>query len=258
MRYFFHIAYQGTKYRGWQRQPNVKSVQETIEEVLSDVFGKTLAVSGCGRTDAEVHASQYFFSLDLEKTPDQETVFIINKRLPSDITLYDIIEVGEKASTRFDATCRTYNYYIHFSKMPYNSNLSSLYQGLQLDYDKIKTGLQLLLKYDDYRAFCKSPDSHNTTICKFVSAKLFVNSNNDGLRLEFKANRYLKGMIRILVYRLLELGKGRMSVKKFEDYLITKHSEDAVQSAYPQGLYLSHIEYPYLNMKTRKFGTELG
>jgi len=252
LRYFFHIAYKGTKYRGWQRQPNVISVQEALEDVLADVFGKKLAVSGCGRTDAEVHASQYFFHLDLEIAPTAETVFIINKRLPKDIAVYDIIEVGEKASARFDAIIRTYNYCIHFSKMPFNNDLSSLYEGLELDYSKMRSGLQLLMKYDDYRAFCKSPDSHNTTICHFKSAELFEEEN--GIRLEFKANRYLKGMIRIIVYRLLELGKGKLSLEDFEYYLITKVSEAAVQSAYPQGLYLSHVLYPYLNLPTRKFG----
>jgi len=246
MRYFFHIAYQGTRYRGWQRQPNVSSVQETIETVLESVFAKKLAVSGCGRTDAEVHASQYFFHLDLEKELAPKTIFILNKQLPPDIVVYDIIPVHQEANARFDAVLRTYDYYIHRNKQPYINNLSSLYQDLTLELSSMQKALRLLTRYDDYRAFCKSPDSHNTTIVKFESAQLFQ-EQNDTLRIEFKANRYLKGMIRIIVFRLLEVGQKKMTLEKFENYLITKFSEESVYPAYPQGLYLSHIKYPYLD-----------
>ena len=249
MRFFFHIAYKGTQYRGWQRQPNVISVQEIIENVLSKLFSTNVIISGCGRTDAEVHASQYFFHLDLKHPPRDDTIFIINKQLPHDIVLHNIIPVASNANARFDAVTRTYDYYIHFKKQAFLNEGSSLYEGLLLNPEFMQAAMNLLLEYDDFRGFCKSPDVHNTTICHFESARLF--EENGMLRLEFKANRFLRGMIRIIVFRLIAVGSKGMTLKKFENYLITKASMEPVQSAYPQGLYLSHIKYPFLDIPKR-------
>ena len=93
MRYFLHIAYSGTNYRGWQMQKGgVLSVQEVIEKNLSQVFKKPVYVVGCGRTDAQVHASQYFLHFQLEDSWDFDLLFRLNKMLPSDISVFDIIQ----------------------------------------------------------------------------------------------------------------------------------------------------------------------
>ena len=85
MRYFLHIGYNGAAYRGWQRQINVKSVQEVLETELSKMLNQRIIIHGCGRTDAQVHASQYFLHFNYEKEIDFDFVFRINKMLPDDI-----------------------------------------------------------------------------------------------------------------------------------------------------------------------------
>ena len=96
MRYFIHIGYDGTKYSGWQRQINTnKTVQEVIEQKLFKIFKKEITVYGCGRTDAGVHASQYIMHINLEEAPTFDLQFRLNKNLPDDIAIFEIIKVQE-------------------------------------------------------------------------------------------------------------------------------------------------------------------
>ena len=102
LRYFFHIAYKGAAYHGWQRQVDVISVQQKLEETLFKIVGVKRPIIGCGRTDAGVHASQYFFHVDYQVELPQELKFILNKNLPSDITVFDILKYERNYHAQFD------------------------------------------------------------------------------------------------------------------------------------------------------------
>ncbi len=115
---FFPYRLQRNRYHGWQRQANVLSVQEVIEEALSRILKTPVIVMGCGRTDAQVHATQFFFHLEVEKEWNFDLLFRLNKLLPPDIAVFEIIPVEEKQHARFDAMQRTYDYFIHTSKDP--------------------------------------------------------------------------------------------------------------------------------------------
>jgi tRNA pseudouridine38-40 synthase len=116
LRYFVHIGYKGSNYFGWQRQPDKLSVQEIIEEKLAKIFKKPIIIYGCGRTDAGVHASQYFFHMDMEKSWNFDLFFRLNRILPDDIALFDIIPVDGEPHARFDAIQRSYDFFIHTYK----------------------------------------------------------------------------------------------------------------------------------------------
>ncbi|WP_259066964.1 tRNA pseudouridine(38-40) synthase TruA [Mucilaginibacter sp. X4EP1] len=251
MRYFFHIAYHGTHYSGWQRHPKVMTVQEVLETALSSIFKQPVAVNGCGRTDAGVHASQYFFYVDIEKEWEFDLFFRLNKVLPDDIAIFDIIPMQGLPHARFDATQRAYNYFIHTYKDPFLSGFSSLYLEPNLDLDKMKAATALLPLYNDYRCFCKMPDRNDNTICNVSSAEFFVDPKGDRLRFHISANRFLGKMVRIIMGRLLEIGTGKMSVDEFENYLIKKETPQIIIPAHPQGLYLSKVTYPYLDLPPR-------
>jgi tRNA pseudouridine38-40 synthase len=248
MRYFIHIGYHGTKYSGWQKHPGVLNVQEVLETALSGLLKNPITIVGCGRTDAQVHASQFFFHMDVEKEWKFDLFFRLNKILPDDIAVFDIIPMEGLPHARFDAIQRSYDYFIHTYKDPFLSEFSSLYLERDLDLDKMKAAVALLPLYNDYRGFCKSPDRNDHTICNVTSAALFTNQNGDRLRFQISANRFLSKMIRIIVGRLLEIGKGKMSVDEFESYLISKETPAIIIPAYPQGLYLSKVTYPYLDL----------
>lgn len=251
MRYFFHIGYHGTQYSGWQKHAGVNSVQLVLETALGKLLKRPVAIVGCGRTDAHVHASQFFFHIDLEQEWDFDLFFRLNKILPDDIALFDIIPMQGLPHARFDAIQRAYDYFIHTYKDPFLSGFSSLYPETNLDIDAMKKATALLPLYDDYRAFCKMPDRIDHTICKVSSAGLFVDESGDRLRFHISANRFLSKMIRIIVGRLLDIGRGDMSIDEFEHYLASKQTPKIIIPAHPQGLYLSKVTYPYLDLAPR-------
>jgi len=254
LRFFFHIGYNGFYYRGWQRQakgPKGPNIQEIIETALTKVLKAPVSIMGCGRTDAMVHASQFFFHTDIEKEWDYDLVFRLNKTLPEDIAVFEIIPMQEQHHARFDATARTYDYFLHTYKDPFLSISSSLYLERNLKLSEMKRGVGLLTQYNDYRAFCKTPDVYRTTICNVTSAQLFADTNGDRLRFQISANRFLGRMIRIIMGKLLEIGRDELSVDEFESYLITKETPRLIEPAHPQGLYLSKVTYPYLDIPPR-------
>ncbi|MCC9136991.1 tRNA pseudouridine synthase A [Pontibacter silvestris] len=251
MRYFFHIGYNGVNYRGWQRHPYGISVQQVLEECLQRILKAPVAIVGCGRTDAEVHASQFFFHLDVEKPWEFDMLFRMNKVLPPDIAIFDVIPMEGLPHARFDAVQRSYDYFIHTYKDPFLSNASSLYLIRNLNLDAMKAATALLPLYSDYRCFCVTPAEHNTTICHVTAARWLSDSKGDRLRFQISANRYLSRMIRVIVGKLLQVGMGTLSIAEFESYLATEKAPKALTPAYPQGLYLSKVTYPFLDLPVR-------
>ncbi len=251
IRYFIHIAYNGANYRGWQRQSKVLTIQEIFEKKLEQVFKYEIPCLGCGRTDAGVHAAQYFFHINLKNDLQTDLKFILNKMLPKDISVFDIIRMEGEPHAQFDAMERTYDYFIHTIKDPFIADLSSFYLLENADFNKIKKAILIIPNYTDFRAFCKTPDRHNNTICNVKSVKFFYNQNKDRLRFQFTSNKFLKSMIRIIVYKLLEIGTGKLSVEEFEHFLKNKEIPQFNNLAYPQGLYLSKITYPFINIVPR-------
>jgi tRNA pseudouridine38-40 synthase len=248
LRYFIHIAYHGTRYSGWQRQPGILNVQEVLETALGRLLKTPIGIIGCGRTDAQVHASQFFFHADIEREWDFDLFFRLNKILPDDIAVFEIIPMQGRPHARFDAIQRTYDYFIHTYKDPFLSRFSSLYPEQDLDLDKMKAAVEILPLYSDYRAFCKCPDRVDHTLCYVSSAVLFAAPGADRLRFQISANRFLSKMVRIIVGRLLEIGRGNMSVDEFEHHLANKQTPKNIKPAHPQGLFLSKVTYPYLDI----------
>ena len=245
------MGFNGYNYRGWQRQPIALNVQQVVETSLSQILKEPVSIMGCGRTDAQVNASQFFFHVDVVKQWDYDLMFRINKTLPDDIVIFEIIPVKDNQHARFDATQRTYDYFVHTYKDPFLSSVSALYLEKNLNLSKMKEAVALLVKYHDYRALCKTPDEYRTTICNVTSATLFTDTSGDKFRFQISADRFLGKMIRIIMGKLFLIGRGELSVAEFESYLITKKTPDTFEPAYPQGLYLSKVTYPYLDIPPR-------
>jgi tRNA pseudouridine38-40 synthase len=251
VRYFFHIGYSGTNYRGFQRQSKAQNVQNVIETSLTQILKTPISIVGCGRTDAQVHASQFFFHVDIEQEWDYDLLFRLNKLLPSDIAVFDIIPMKGLPHARFDANHRSYDYFIHTYKDPFLSPVSSLYLERNLDLDKMKAATSLLTKYNDYAAFCKGSATYEHTICHVTSAQLFADASGDKLRFQISSNRFLAKMIRIIVGKLIDIGKGELTVDEFEYHLASREIPKTIEPAYPQGLFLSKVTYPYLDLAPR-------
>ena len=252
MRFFFHIGYNGYNYHGWQRQMKDLSIQEVFEDCISKVLKTDATILGCSRTDAQVHASQYFFHFDVKKEWNFDLLFRLNKMLPDDIAVFDIIPVKENNHAQFDAKQRTYDYFIHTSKNPFLSKVSALYSEKKIHPDKMIKAISLLTTYKDYRSFCKSPDKYKHTLCNISSAKLFSDASGDKFRFQISSDRFLHGMIRAIVAKLIKVGTEEMSVDEFENMLMLKQAHRNLAFALPQGLCLSKVVYPFLNIQPRE------
>lgn len=243
-RYFIECAYDGTDFSGWQIQPRVETVQGIIENRLSNLYGNRLIkITGCGRTDAGVHASQFFFHVDLDLflPPDQLT-YKLNKMLPRAIAIRAVIEVADKAHARFDAEKRTYRYFIHQKKSPFLQQYSEYYPR-PLSVEKMNEAAALLLGRQDFTSFSKLHTDVNNNFCTVYAAK-WIKTNNQ-LCFEITANRFLRNMVRAIVGTLLEIGEQKQPVEYIQEIIALKNREEAGVSVPAKGLFLVKIEYPF-------------
>jgi len=249
MRYFLHLGFDGGNYRGWQKQKNTpNTLQELMEQTLSQILKKTVTVYGCGRTDAGVHASQYVIHFDLDETPKFDLKFRLNKNLPNDIAVFEIFKVEDEQHCRYDAVARTYDYFIHLKKDPIIGRYSSFYEDLVLNYQQMRKAATLILENKDFQAFCKKPDLYPNTLCSITKCELFVNEEQGRLRFTITSNRFLRGMVRICVFYLLKVGTGEMTLEVFQQILKQEKELKQKDPALPNGLFLSRVEYPFLKL----------
>ncbi|WOK08539.1 tRNA pseudouridine(38-40) synthase TruA [Imperialibacter roseus] len=253
MIYFLHIGFDGSNYHGWQWQPRATSVQETIEKALHKIFKAPVTVYGCGRTDSGVHASQYMMHIDIEHNVDFDLKFRLNKNLPEDITVYEVLEMEEGRHSRYDANSRTYDYFIHLYEDPVLHKYSSCYNRLRdLDYESMQKAAAILPFYSDFRPVCKRPDDYKHTHCKVTDARLYVSHDGQRMRFTITADRFLRSMVRLLVAYLLKIGTRKLSFEEFENILKNTIVVPNMILAMPNGLYLSRVEYPYLKITPRE------
>lgn len=242
MRYFITLSFDGARYHGWQIQPNGNSVQAEIEKALTVLLRETITIVGAGRTDAGVHARKMVAHFNYNKNIDcQQLTYKLNRFLPYDISVKDIQQVSEDMHARFSAKIRTYRYYIHFEKDPF-VRLYSCPIHYGLDFDLMNKAASILLKYNDFGAFCKSNSDVKTTLCIIKSASWSQISSNSWV-FEISANRFLRNMVRAIVGTLIEVGRHRMTIEKFRSVIEGKSRSAAGESMPGHALFLEDIEY---------------
>ncbi len=245
MRYFARIAYKGTNYVGWQRQPKGLSVQEAIENAMSLILREKITVLGCGRTDAGVHASDFVLHFDFEGTFPKSFVHRLNKVLPDDIVFYGIKEVKDDAHARFDAINRNYEYHIVFRKNPFQKETLYFYPFTQMpDFDKLQETAQLLLKYNEFTPFCKTHSDAKTMLCDLRHSK-WKKVDDYYWVYEVSSNRFLRGMIRLIVGACLNVATEKIKLEDVKEAMDNQSILKKSTSAPAEGLYLSKVEYDY-------------
>lgn len=245
--YFLRFAYDGTAYSGWQRQANAEAtIQQTIEDLLSQVHDRPVSINGCSRTDAGVHATQFYAYFRADEPLPDKYVFFVNKELPPDIALLETIPVSEGAHARLDATSRTYDYFFHDHEDVWLARTSGRVGLTKFAQQDVSGVLHELMQHTDFRAFCKTPDRHNSTIAHISSAALFQNADGNRFRFQFIADRFLRGMIRLLVNELLRVGTGNLTVDAFTKMLVSGERPAVYRLAPAEGLYLTGVTYPYI------------
>ena len=243
MRYFIFLAYDGTNYHGWQIQPNACSVQGEIQRCLSTILRRETPIVGAGRTDTGVHARRMAAHFDSEDSIDCiQTAFRLNRILPPDISIERIISVDNSLHARFSATSRTYHYYIHTKKCPFNRGYS-LETHYNLDFDMMNKAGEYLLSVKDFAAFCKAGSDVKTTLCDVRTAK-WVEESPGNWYFEITADRFLRNMVRAVVGTLVDVGRGRLSMEDFKAVVESKKRTEARESMPAHALFLENVEYP--------------
>ena len=263
MRVYIELSFDGNAYHGWQRQPNGITVQEELERALSLFTGTTMAVMGCGRTDAGVHASYFVAHSDWpEEAPRikrfkdwNEAVWKLNGMLPKAIAIHRISPVHAKAHVRFDATERGYVYHMHTAKDPFLVNRSARIMR-NVDFERMQEAAPLLIQKADFAAFCKSGAEQKTTICDVRESRIVSSDGGGRWMYEVSADRFLRNMVRAMVGTLLEIGQGRIEPEDLTAVLASKDRSQAGSSAPADGLYLNRVVYPDFVPWHGKWGQE--
>ncbi len=244
-RYFLKLAYRGAPFHGWQRQPNALSVQEEIEKAMTTALRTDISILGAGRTDAGVNARVMYAHFDYDMPlPDKGRLLVsLNRLVGKDIAIHDIFEVANDFHARFDATSRTYKYFVAFEKTPFFYPLS-WYCPNRLDIDKMNEAAAKLLTTDDFTSFAKLHSDAKTNICNVTHAKWTMEGDNFAV-FTIIADRFLRNMVRAVVGTLVEVGRGKMSLEQFENVISKKDRCCAGQSMPGEALFLWDVRYDF-------------
>lgn len=256
MRFFITLSYDGTRYHGWQIQPNGDSIQQRLQEALSTLLRQPIEVVGAGRTDTGVHARMMVAHFTISQFDDltisqfDNLAYKLNKLLPQDIAVQDIRQVPDDMHARFSATSRTYHYFIHTRKDPF-LQAYSWHVPYKLDFEKMNEAAKVLLEYKDFTSFSKVNTDTKTNLCDITEAYWSPIEIANGTSLNSKclwrftitANRFLRNMVRAIVGTLVEVGRGRITIDDMRRIIEAKDRCQAGESVPAKGLFLVDIKY---------------
>ncbi|TDF39845.1 tRNA pseudouridine(38-40) synthase TruA [Alteromonadaceae bacterium M269] len=244
MRYALGVEYNGSQYNGWQRQREVNTVQQELEEALSQIADEPITVSCAGRTDAGVHATGQVVHFDTTKNRvDRAWTLGMNTKLPDDIAVRWVKQVPDHFHARFSATARRYRYIVLNQQMRsgiLKSGLSHHYPPL--DVDAMMRASRCLIGEHDFTTF-------RATFCQAKTPNreikhLTIKRLGEYVVIDIQANAFLHHMVRNIVGTLFTVGEGEKPESWVEELLLLKDRVAAAATAKPHGLYLVDVSYP--------------
>jgi tRNA pseudouridine38-40 synthase len=243
LRYFIEFSYNGKNYFGYQIQPDANSVQEELEKALSTILREEIKITGAGRTDTGVHAKKMFAHFDAEEGLNDQLSHKLNSFLPPDISIKRIFPVKDDFHARFDATYRTYEYYISLEKNPFTLDSAWQLWRRSLNVKAMNEACKILFEYEDFTSFAKLKTDNKTNICKMYKAEWEQNGNE--LKFTVSANRFLRNMVRAIVGTMVEIGAGKIKPEDLRKVIEDKNRNSAGTSAPAQGLFLVDVGYEF-------------
>lgn len=242
------VAYDGTRYNGWQIQPNGISIQQHIEDALSIISkNEKIRVIGSGRTDAGVHAKgQTAHFKTLQEIDLSKLLYSLNGILPQDIRIRAAEKVLDNFHSQYSAIGKEYHYHLHIHSVidPFN-RLYKWHFPHPLNLHLIEKGTKLFIGTHDFTSFAN--EGHAGAAAKNPVRTLYrldcIHTEED-MRFEFEGNGFLYKMVRNIVGTLIELGKQKITLDHIEKIFAAKDRRFAAQAAPPQGLFLIKVNYP--------------
>ena len=241
--YKLTIAYDGTRFFGWERQPDRETIQGKLESVLEKLNGKPVDVIGAGRTDAGVHARAMVASVRLDvKGSCEEIRDYMNRYLPDAIAVREVKEAGDRFHARYNALGKTYRYtcFVGDVKPVFDRRYVTMLD-YKVDVEKMRQAAAILTGEHDFRSFCGNPRMKKSTV-RMVDS-ITVEQNKDRIHFTFHGTGFLQNMVRILVGTMLEVGRGYWDVDYVQTILDAKDRKLAGPTAPPEGLCLMKVDY---------------
>lgn len=249
MRYFINLSYLGARFNGWQKQPQGISVQQVVEKALSLLLRKPTKITGAGRTDAGVNARMMIAHFDTDEPLTEEQLKLLPRSLSGicrpDIVIYDITPVHQEAHARFDATSRTYRYFVHTKEDPFLRDLSCQVPAA-IDFNAMNSAASMMLGKRDFTSFSKLHTDTKTNICDLRKAS-WHRIDNSHWYFEITADRFLRNMVRAVVGTLFLVGTDKIKPEEVMRIIDMKNRSAAGQSMPGKALYLWDVKYPYYN-----------
>lgn len=246
MRYFITFSYDGSRYKGYQKQPRLKTIQGELEKALKTINDdEKVDVSASGRTDASVHAinQKAHFNLNIKITPDN-LMRALNSLLPPDIYVKAVEVVSDEFHSRFDAKAKEYIYKINMGEYnPLEKDYVFQYNK-RLDVREMERALKYLEGTHNFKSFTKADDEQESYVRTIVQTNLIRDLKNiNKITFCFLGTGFMRYMVRNIVGTLIEIGEGK---RKSEDIIRIIEAKDrtmAGKTANPEGLYLKDVFY---------------
>lgn len=238
------VAYDGTNYCGWQVQPNGVTIEEKLNQSITELTGENIRVTGASRTDSGVHALGNVAVFDTESSiPGERFAYALNQRLPGDIVVVRSEEVPLCWHPRHqDHIVKTYEYHIYNAKVPNPlKNRYSAYVSFPLDIELMKQGAAFLIGEHDFSSFCNVRTNTLDTVRTVYDIEIWREGPEITIRVT--GNGFLYNMVRIIAGTLIRVGRKFYTPGKIKDIMeVKKHTVDGV-TAPPEGLVLVEIAY---------------
>jgi tRNA pseudouridine38-40 synthase len=243
--YRMTIEYDGTRYHGWQVQPDRITVQEMIERALETLCKHPVRVIPAGRTDAGVHALGQVASFRTESALDLGTVVnSLNALTPRDVAILDFAKTPDEFNARKHAMARHYRYVVLNRQSPTGVRRRFCWHVREsLDYEAIRTALRALVGSHDFSSFRASDCSAKDPVCHIKRAEL-IEAGDGFLHIELSSTHFLKNMVRAIVGTLHEIGRGKIPPEQMATILAAKDRTKAAFTCPPLGLFFVSVDYP--------------
>lgn len=240
--YKMTIAYDGSRYKGWQRQNLTNlTIQTILERTVEQVVGYPVEIDGSGRTDAGVHANGQVANLKVSGLLDEEFVRELNDLLPEDIRVRKMELVPGSFHSRYSAKAKKYKYCIDTREKPSVFTRRYMYHFTKpLNFDAMEEAAKCLTGTHDFTAFTDNKEE-KSKVRTIYGIK--IQKHQNGLELEFYGTGFLYHMVRILTGTLLEVGCGEKSPEEVKIALEEKNRESAGFLAPARGLFLEKVYY---------------